>query len=1013
VIPLDVAVEMYLKPVSTGVYDWVTISGVQRNKDIAVTVGNENLNSDPGPGKLAFAVVDPHGDFNRRNPMGIYYGSIGLGVQTRVSLLRVDDPFNNRTQTNTWGPVGNRAADTWTNGSSSGGTVNATDWTVTSGSARHSLPAADAYRVSELSKTTRLFTNCEARLRVKVPTNNVAGTGALATEVWFRTTDVSNYLAVSLAFQIDETLQIAIYDRTAGANRWLLNYTTLPGLSLTTSVDYELRCQAEGSALRAKVWKVGDPEPQDWSVSCSRAAIREGYTSVASFCFPGNTNAKPLVFQYDLFQARLPVSAGEITELKTSGDGNADPKMADIEVADILERIQSGASAAKSVMRRGRAATHRWFYINRCSVSSGDTRTATIANSSVGNTVVGDFFYLLDSTGTRKEDTLFTIRGSAVGGSFTDFTFTPDALETLALGDIIEVHRTSAPASLPVAYWPCEDGDQATQISSGLPGGAPMSISRTTPRFGAESGFPCSAPILEVNDAELVSNIPDYTDSNLKHTITFLLAMPDTDEAATGSDLVQWYTDGTGWSWDLQYTAGGAGSLQLKVFNSALVNLFDSGAIDFGLRGDKCQITVFMQQVGGTVTYGLYKTALDGTVGGVGPNLVTGVTTLGKCLQLRVNPAGGFDNVAFGHIAVIPDLWDNQMSLKDVTGWTGQGALQRLQRLCYEENIALSYHVDWDIITTAMGPQKVDKMSDLIKQPAASDGGFLYAPRGAIGLEYRSRGSLANQDPIATFSVSGRQVLPPFDPIDDHADSHNSVEVTRIDGTTVTAVRDTGPLSTQLPPNGLGTRDDSHTLSLYSDDQTTDHANWRLGLGTIDQPRVPKFVVTAAGAASVGIEKLMSISVGSRVDITGMSTLKDLYDDLQLIVLGYTLRVGRKEFPTLEMNCAPYEVNRAFALTGDDSARPDGYDSYTNASMTTTATSMSVKSLSGIYLWTTTAGDCPFLVNVGGEVMRVSAVVNESSPQTFTVVRSINGVVKTHAADEPVSLAQPNYWQFR
>jgi hypothetical protein len=46
-------------------------------------------------------------------------------------------------------------------------------------------------------------------------------------------------------------------------------------------------------------------------------------------------------------------------------------------------------------------------------------------------------------------------------------------------------------------------------------------------------------------------------------------------------------------------------------------------------------------------------------------------------------------------------------------------------------------------------------------------------------------------------------------------------------------------------------------------------------------------------------------------------------------------------------------------------------------------------------------------------VMRVTAVVNESSPQTFTVVRSINGVVKTHAADEPVSLAQPNYWQFR
>lgn len=1012
-IPLDVAVEMYLKPVSTGVYDWVTVNGVRRNDDIAIKVGNENLNSDPGPGRLSFAVNDSHGDFNRRNPMGIYYGSIGLGVQTRVGLLRVDDPFNNRTQTNTWGPVGNRAGDTWTNGSSSGGTVNATDWTVTSGSARHSLPTDGAYRVSELSKTSRLFTNCEARLRIKVPTNNVTGTGALSSEVWFRVTDVSNYLAVSLAFQIDETLQIAFYDRTAGVNRWLLNYTTIAGLSLTTSVDYELRCQAEGSALRAKVWKVGDPEPQDWTATASRAVVREGYTAVASFVYAGNTNTKPLVFQYDLFQARIPLFSGEITELKTTGDGNATPKVTEVEVADILERLQSGAAPAKSVMRRGRATSHRWFYIGRSAISTGDTRTATVANTVLGNTQIGDFFYLLDSSGTRKEDTLFTIRGASVVGANTDLLFTPDALEAVAASDILEVFRTSAPASLPVAYWPCEDGDQATQISSGLPGGAPLAISRTTPRFGAETGFPCSAPVLEINDAELVSNIADYTDTNQAFSITFLLAMPDSDEAATGSDLLQFYAGGTGWSYDLRYTATGGGSLQLLVFSPASSLLFDSGEIDFSLRGDKCQMSITLRQVGGSVTYSIFKTSLTGQLGGVGPATVTGVTTLGKCLQIRVNPAGGYDNVAFGHIAVIPDVWDANMTLKDVIGWSGQSALQRLQRLCYEENIGLTYHVDWDITTTAMGPQKVDKMAALLKEPAESDDGFLYAPRGAVGLEYRSRGSLSNQNPIATFSLAGRQVMPPFDPIDDHADTHNRVEVARVDGTSVVAELGTGALSTQPPPNGLGVRDDSYTLSLASDDQATDHANWRLGVGTVDQPRVPKFMVTPAGAASVGVERLMSISIGSRVDITALSTLKDIYDDLQLIVLGYTLNVGRKEFPTLEMNCAPYEVHRAFALTGDDKARPDGYDSFTNASLTTTATSMSVKSTSGIYLWTTDATDCPFYVRVGGEVMRVTAVVNETSPQTFTVVRSINGVVKTHTADEPVSLAQPNYWNFR
>lgn len=1011
-IPLDVAVEMYLKPVATGVYDWVAVNGVRREDDVVINCGYANLNSDPGPGSLEFCVNDPSGNYNRRNPMGAYYGSIGLGVQTRAALLRVNDQFT-RTETNTWGSVGNRAGDAWTNGSSSGGTVAATDWTVSSGSARHSIPAAGAYRVSELSKTTRTFINTEARLRVKVPTNNVTGTGALATEVWFRATDVSNFLGVSLAFQIDETLQIAFYDRTAGVNRYLLNYTAIPGLSLSTSVDYDLRCQVEGSALRAKVWKAGDPEPQDWQVTASRAIIREGYTAVASYAYSGNTNTKPLVFQYDQFQARIPLFTGETTALKATGDGNAAPKVVAVTVADIMERLQSGSAPTKSVMRRGRATSHRWFYIGTNAASAGDTDTATIANTLLGNTIIGDFFYLRNSAGARKEDTLFTITGASVGVTFTDLQFTPDSLDSVAFGDVLEVYRTSAPASLPIVYWPCEDGDQATQISSGLVGGAPMAISGATPDFGSENEFPCSAPILRINDAELVANILDYTDTNQAFTLTFLLSMPDSDEGATGSDLFQFYTSGTGWSWDLKYTANGAGSLQLLVFSSASALLFDSGQIDFGLRGDKCQVTLIAEQVGGSVVYSLYKTSLTGLVGGVGPLTVTSVTTLGKCLQLRVNPAGGYQQVGFGHIALVPDVWDANMTLRDVIGWSGQSALQRLQRLCYEENISLTYHVDWDLVTTALGAQKVDRMANLLKEPALSDGGFLYAPRGAIGLEYRSRGSLANQTAIASFSASGKQILPPFDPVDDHADTHNRVEVTRVDGTTAVSERITGPLSTQAPPNGIGLRDDSYTLSLASDDQTQDHADWRLGLGTVDQYRLPRFQVTPAGAASVGMEKLTSISIGSRVDITSLASLKDIYDDLPQIVLGYTLRVGTTYFPTLEMNTVPYEVYRAFALTGNNFARPDGYDSSTNSSMNTSTTSMSVKSTSGIYLWSTDPADCPFNVIVGGEVMRVTAVVNETSPQTFTVVRAVNGVVKSHAADEPVSLAEPNYWNFR
>ena len=47
---------------------------------------------------------------------------------------------------------------------------------------------------------------------------------------------------------------------------------------------------------------------------------------------------------------------------------------------------------------------------------------------------------------------------------------------------------------------------------------------------------------------------------------------------------------------------------------------------------------------------------------------------------------------------------------------------------------------------------------------------------------------------------------------------------------------------------------------------------------------------------------------------------------------------------------------------------------------------------------------------VGGEEMAISSISGASSPQTFTVVRSANGVVKAHSAGADVRLARPTYF---
>lgn len=118
---------------------------------------------------------------------------------------------------------------------------------------------------------------------------------------------------------------------------------------------------------------------------------------------------------------------------------------------------------------------------------------------------------------------------------------------------------------------------------------------------------------------------------------------------------------------------------------------------------------------------------------------------------------------------------------------------------------------------------------------------------------------------------------------------------------------------------------------------------------------------------------------------------------------------------------SPFEIGIVGANDGSTDLRGQAIDtdnSTLNASITYNATSLSVASTGGV-LWTTDADDWSTSLNgtgpyggglfivVGGEVMRVTDITGGSSPQTFTVVRSVNGVIKSHLAGAPVHVRYP------
>lgn len=97
------------------------------------------------------------------------------------------------------------------------------------------------------------------------------------------------------------------------------------------------------------------------------------------------------------------------------------------------------------------------------------------------------------------------------------------------------------------------------------------------------------------------------------------------------------------------------------------------------------------------------------------------------------------------------------------------------------------------------------------------------------------------------------------------------------------------------------------------------------------------------------------------------------------------------------------------SFTGIAPTRADTDASELAAGIDADDTSLSVAVTDGP-LWVTTATypqEFPFTVRVGGEDLTVTAVTGTTSPQTFTVIRSANGIAKVHTAGEDLRLAVP------
>lgn len=551
-----------------------------------------------------------------------------------------------------------------------------------------------------------------------------------------------------------------------------------------------------------------------------------------------------------------------------------------------------------------------------------------------------------------------------------------------------------------VAYWPLEDGSDATQYAPAVTAGYVMGITGT-PSGAAYDGFVASDSLPTLQDARLYAPVRAHAGTG-EAQVRMMVRIPT--GAPTASVLLRVRCTGTLGRVDVRYN--GATSLFIEGFNSAGASV-GSAVWGFGtIGGKKLRLSLELDQSGADVLPALVIYEVGAPLGVLNSGTFAGVT-LGSVSSVEINPSrAAFDDVAIGHVTVEKAITPlGSVSAQVLLGYAGEDASERFQRLCGEEGVDSTVVLDGGLTPSEpMGPQRSGAFLDLLNECVDTGGGVLVEPRADDGLWYRTLPSQWSQTPKLALAYQDNLVRP-FEPTDDDQATRNLVTVTRAGGSSATVEQTTGPLSTQAPPAGVGVYSDSVELSLYTDDQATRHAQWRVARGTVDEARWPTVGFDLADAPFLAdaalTEAVLAVDVGDLVEISDPppwlppGTVRGIVQGVAETIEPLHHRIEFGLAPA-----SPYDVAKYTSTH-----RYNGAGTELDEALTTTETGVDVRPPTGV-VWSHANGD--FDVTVGGEVMTVTAVgALSSGVQTLTVVRSVNGVVKTHSIGDAVQLARP------
>ncbi|MEV0438940.1 hypothetical protein AB0I84_09550 [Streptomyces spectabilis] len=559
-----------------------------------------------------------------------------------------------------------------------------------------------------------------------------------------------------------------------------------------------------------------------------------------------------------------------------------------------------------------------------------------------------------------------------------------------------------------VAYWPLEDGPDAAEFASALPGAAPMRISVPGVRPAAYSGYAASDALPTLGEGALTATVPRYklTDETALRMVVAIPQTPPEREiplctvAATGPVA----------RWTITLRPDQRLSLYGRTLGGAeLVRNIGGGDT---LAGRRIMLGLDLDERDTLTAWRLYYLDIDAytrTGGGRVPQW-SGATVggaVGRVTHLSMG-GGASGELAIGHVVLATSLNAYANTGSAMVAWAGEGAGTRLERLAREERIPLDSTGRPNAAATRVGAQRVAALLDLWQEVADADDGRLYEPRDRLGLAYRTRATHYTQPVALALDYAAREVEASLEPVDDDQAIRNDITVARAGGSFARVVREDGPLSVKAPPQGIGRYAEQITVSLADDEQCAPMAWWRLHRGTWDAPRYPAVSVALHQAPRL-TGAVAEVDVGDRLTITNPPPWLPP-ERVELLVEGYTEVLGARTWE-VEFTCSP--GGPWLVATTDHAeyatAGPDAVELAADA--TPTATQITMRTTAGPP-WPTSAAApdlYPIAVRIGGEQLDIIDVTPGARPgeQVLTVTRATNDVALPHRTGAAVQLARP------